>query len=107
MRIAASGRSGTHEVRTERTTAREKRRERRGRCERGLSFHAVAKGRRGKGNMLVMFCDECQKLLDVVSGPCCRESPALCCRLLIDNKLERSLAAVQGSPHELVNLGDA
>jgi hypothetical protein len=57
--------------------------------------------------MLVMLCDECQKLLDVVSGPCCRESPALCCRLFIDNKLEQSLAAAQGCPNELVNLGDA
>jgi hypothetical protein len=107
MRIAASGSPETHEVRTERTTAGEKRRERRGRCERGLSFHAVAKGRRGKGNMLVMFCAECQKLLDVVSGPCCRESPALCCRLLIDNKRELSLGGCAGNPHELANLGDA
>jgi hypothetical protein len=57
--------------------------------------------------MLVMFCDECQKLLDVVSGPCCRESPALCCQLFIDTKLERSLVAAQGSPHELANLGGA
>jgi hypothetical protein len=67
----------------------------------------VAKARRGKGNMLVMFCDECQKLLDVVSGPCCREVLALCCWLFIDTRLSGAWWLRRVVHMELDNLGDA